>query len=101
MTADVTNAPDRKRYEITQDGRLAGFAEYQLVRGDRIIFTHTEIDPEFGGNGLGSILVAGALADAREKELQIVPICPFVAKYVHEHPEYLPHLDERIRKAFA
>lgn len=101
MSADVQNAPDRNRYEITQDGRLAGFAEYQLVRGDRIIFTHTEIDPEFGGNGLGSVLVAGALADARERELQIVPICPFVAKYVHEHPEYLPHLDERIRKAFA
>lgn len=100
MTADVQDAPDRKRYEITQDGRLAGFAEYQLVRGDRIVFTHTEIDPDFGGQGLGSVLVAEALADARERELQIVPICPFVAKYVHEHPEYLPHLDERIRKAF-
>lgn len=101
MTADVQNAPDRHRYEITQDGALAGFAEYQLVRGDRIIFTHTEIDPAFGGQGLGTVLVAGALADARDRELQIVPICPFVAKHVHEHPEFLPHLDERIRKAFA
>ncbi|MBF6620626.1 MAG: N-acetyltransferase [Patulibacter sp.] len=101
MTADVQDAPDRKRYEITQDGRVAGFAEYQLVRGDRIVFTHTEIDPDFGGQGLGTVLVGGALADARERELQIVPICPFVAKYVHEHPEFLPHLDERIRKAFA
>lgn len=101
MTADVQNAPDRHRYEITQNGELAGFAEYQLVRGDRIIFTHTEIDPAFGGQGLGTVLVGGALADARDQQLQIVPICPFVAKYVHEHPEFLPHLDERIRKAFA
>ncbi len=101
MTADVQNAPDRNRYEITQDGKLAGFAEYLLVRDDRIVFTHTEIDPAFGGQGLGTVLVAGALADARDRELQIVPICPFVAKYVHEHHEYLPHLDERIRKAFA
>lgn len=101
MTADVQNAPDRNRYEITQDGKLAGYAEYQLVRGDRIVFTHTEIDPEFGGQGLGTVLVAGALEDARDRELQIVPICPFVAKYVHENPEFLPHLDERIRKAFA
>lgn len=101
MTADVQNAPDRNRYEVTQDGKLAGFAEYQLIRDDRIVFTHTEIDPAFGGQGLGTVLVAGALADARDRELQIVPICPFVAKYVHEHPEYLPHLDERIRKAFV
>lgn len=101
MTADVQNAPDRHRYEITQDGEFAGFAEYQLVRGDRIIFTHTEIDPAFGGQGLGSVLVGVALGDARQRGLQIVPICPFVAKYVHEHPEFLPHLDERIRKAFA
>ncbi len=101
MTADVQNAPDRNRYEITQDGALAGFAEYQLIRGDRVVFTHTEIDPAFGGQGLGTVLVAGALADARDRELQIVPLCPFVAKYVHEHPEYVPHLDERIRKAFA
>ncbi|MFA4930184.1 MAG: GNAT family N-acetyltransferase, partial [Patulibacter sp.] len=90
MTADVQNAPDRNRYEITQDGRLAGYAEYQLVRGDRIVFTHTEIDPDFGGQGLGTVLVAGALEDARDRELQIVPICPFVAKYVHENPEFLP-----------
>lgn len=101
MTADVQNAPGRHRYEITQNGERAGFAEYQLVRGDRIIFTHTEIDPAFGGQGLGTVLVGGALDDARARELQIVPICPFVAKYVHEHPEFLPHLDERIRKAFA
>jgi uncharacterized protein len=101
MTTEVQDAPDRHRYEITEDGKLAGFAEYQLVRGDRIIFTHTEIDPAFGGRGLGGTLVAAALGNARDRNLWIVPICPFVAKHVHEHPEFVAQLDERIRKAFS
>jgi predicted GNAT family acetyltransferase len=100
MATDVRDNPDEHRYEARTDDGIAGFAEYQLVRGDRIIFTHTEVDPKFEGQGVGSALAKGALDDARERGLQIVPICPFIARYVHRHPEYVPHLDERIRKAF-
>lgn len=100
-TIDVRNATERSRYEVLVDGEIAGFAEYAAVRGDRIVFTHTEIAPAFEGRGLGGRLVADALADARAREQSIVPVCPFVAKYVHAHPEYVPFLDERIRPAFA
>jgi uncharacterized protein len=97
---EVRNATEKHRYEIVRDDVVAGFAEYMEVRGDRIVFTHTEVDPAFEGQGLGKILVAGALEDARDRGLAIVPICPFVSKYVHAHPEFVPFLDERIRKAF-
>ncbi|MDO9407733.1 GNAT family N-acetyltransferase [Patulibacter sp.] len=98
--SETRNDEQANRYEIVEDGVVAGFAEYALVRGERIVFTHTEIDPAFEGRGLGSTLIGFALEDARAKEQVIVPICPFVAKYVHRHPEYVPFLDERIRKAF-
>jgi predicted GNAT family acetyltransferase len=97
---DVRNAPEAHRYEIVEDGAVAGFAEYLEVRGGRIVFTHTEIDPAFEGRGFGSQLIAFALEDARDRELLIVPICPFVARHVHRHPEFVPVLDERIRGAF-
>jgi predicted GNAT family acetyltransferase len=97
---EVRNDPAKHRYEVFEDGENAGFAEYMEVIGDRIVFTHTEMDPRFEGRGLGSKLIAGALDDARDRGQQIVPICPFVARYVHKHPEYVPFLDERIRKAF-
>ncbi|WP_028721475.1 GNAT family N-acetyltransferase [Patulibacter americanus] len=97
---EVRNDPAQHRYEVIEDGELAGFAAYQEVAGSRIVFTHTEVDPKFEGRGLGTVLVKGALDDARDREQLIVPICPFVAKYVHRHPEYVPFLDERIRKAF-
>lgn len=99
--SEVRNVPDTHRYELVEDGVVAGFAEYMEVRGDRIVFTHTEVDPAFGGRGLGRVLVAAALEDARDRGLAIVPICPFVAKHVHEHPEFVPFLDERIRGAFT
>lgn len=65
MSVEVRDNRDEPRYEVWTDGQLAGFAQYRL-RGGRITFTHTEIDPEYEGAGLGSQLVRAALEDVRE-----------------------------------
>jgi uncharacterized protein len=83
----VTHEPELNRYELRLDGRLVGFAEYRREDG-RVAFTHTEIDPEREGRGLGSALVRAALDDARRQNLDVVPLCPFVAWYIDRHPEY-------------
>jgi hypothetical protein len=96
----VTDNPDEARYEITADGALAGFAEYREAGATRV-FTHTEVFDEFGGQGLGTVLVRGALADVRDRKLRLVALCPFVERYVEEHPEWAelvdPELDARLR----
>ncbi|MDH2428814.1 GNAT family N-acetyltransferase [Sphaerisporangium sp. TRM90804] len=84
---DVVDNADASRYEVTVDGRLAGFADYRRKPG-KLVITHTEIDDEFEGRGLGSRLVRGALDGAREAGVHVVPLCPFVARYVEKHPEY-------------
>ena len=85
----VTRNDDASRYEIHHDGTLAGFAEYDLrPEGDApeaIRFIHTEVDPAFQGKGLAGRLAAEALADAAERGLGIVPICPYIAGYVEKH----------------
>jgi predicted GNAT family acetyltransferase len=88
----VADAPHRHRYEITTDGELAGFAAY-TDQDDQQIFYHTEIDERFAGRGLASKLVAAALADTRASEKRIVPVCPFVAKYVKNHHDFDDILD--------
>jgi predicted GNAT family acetyltransferase len=83
----VTEVSARHRYEIRVDGAVAGYAAYQSGDG-QIVFTHTQVDPNFEGRGVGSALAAAALADARRQGLRVVPRCPFFAAYIHRHPEY-------------
>jgi predicted GNAT family acetyltransferase len=87
VDVEVTDEPDRGRYEARVDGELAGFAEYQ-VRGGRRIFTHTEVHDRYEGQGVGSRLAAGALDLARASGEPVVAKCPFIASYIERHPEY-------------
>lgn len=84
---EVADNPEKSRFEIRVDGTLAGFADYR-TRPGRIVLTHTEIDAEFGGRGLGSRLVREALDSARAAGLGVTPHCGFVAEYIRRHPEY-------------
>ena len=83
--ATVVDARERNRFEIMVGEELAGFAEYRRRPG-LIAFTHTEIDPAFGGRGLGGALVSAALAETRAQKLGVLPFCPFVRRWIAEHP---------------
>jgi len=74
-------------HEIRLGDRRIGLAAYRR-RDGRIAFTHTEIDESCEGRGFGSRLAAGALDDAQRQGLQVVPLCPFIARFVERHPEY-------------
>jgi uncharacterized protein len=88
--APVTVSDDREksRFEaVDESGVVAGFAAYRR-EGDRVVFTHTEVDDAFEGRGVGSVLVRTALDAVREEGLRVVAECPFVRSYVERHPEY-------------
>jgi len=84
------------RYEITADGELAGFTVYEL-QPEVIAFMHTEIGEEWGGRGLGSILVRCALDDVRSRGLDVLPYCPFVRSWLERHDDYLDLVPESKR----
>ena len=92
MTTDKTGAPttvtaEPDRYTIAVEGNEVGKAEF-LDRGDQRVFTHTEVDKNYEGRGLATILIAQALQETRDAGLRIVPRCPMVAAYVAKHDEY-------------
>ena len=74
-------------YEITVDGQHAGLAAFE-ERPGVVVFTHTEIDPAFEGQGLGSQLARAALDDVRDRGLKVRPLCPFIRAWIDKHPDY-------------
>jgi len=87
METTVRDDPEADRYEIRDGERVLGFAAYER-RGDTVVFTHTEVDPDAGQSGLGSALVRGALDDVRAHGGQIVALCSFVHGWIDRHQEY-------------
>src|ERR1700750_27102 len=85
----VVDEPRSQRFEIRVDGELAGFTEYRRTRG-LIAFTHTLLDPQLEGEGLGTRLVTDALGNVRAAGLAVLPFCPFVRAFIASHTdEYL------------
>ena len=87
MDTEFVDAPDHHRYELHASGQLVGFIDYRR-HGDVIRLIHTEVPPEFGGQGHASTLARSALDDARARGLTVRPDCPYVASYIRKHPEY-------------
>ena len=102
MSGQVRDNPSKSRYEVFSDGRLAGFAQYDL-RNDRITMFHTEVNPAFEGEGLGGELAREALDDIRSRGLMVEPLCPFIASFIRHHPDaYLdlvvPEMREKVTR---
>ena len=83
----VRNERERNRYEAHVGREVAGFADYHRQPG-LVTVLHTEIAPQFEGQGVGSALVREMLDDIRRSEARVLAVCPFVKAYLQRHPEY-------------
>jgi predicted GNAT family acetyltransferase len=89
----VVDHPERRQFELEVDGQIA-FAMYQLQPG-RIVFTHVETPPSLRGRGVATALATGALEIARERRLEVVAHCPFMAAHIRLHPEQVGTATQR------
>ena len=98
MLTDKTGAPaavdaEDGKYTVAVDGRTVGLAAF-ADRGKQRVFYHTEVDDEFGGRGLASVMVGEALRMTRDVGLRVVATCPMVADYLKKHPEFADITDK-------
>lgn len=100
METSVVDVPDRGRFEIRLGDRVVGLASYHVENGTMTL-PHTEVDPSVGGRGIGSALVAGVLAAARERGLTVLPYCSFVRHYIQQHPEEIDLVADDDRPHFG
>lgn len=84
----MTEVPEKGRFEARDEsGALAGVLTYQ-VTGPIVVYTHTEVEPAFERQGVGSALARFAMDDAKAKSRTVVPMCPFVSEWLDKHAEY-------------
>jgi len=82
----VQNNTERRRFEVKIDGKTA-VAEY-IKTSQKLFLTHTEVPKGMEGQGIASHLAKAAFQFARDNELRIMPLCPYMAGYMKRHPEW-------------
>jgi predicted GNAT family acetyltransferase len=89
---EIENNEADSRWEAKLDGRVVGFVEYK-ARPDHVTLIHTEVNPEFEGQGIASRLARTVLDDAVARGQRMTLYCPFITSYVARHPEYQQYID--------
>lgn len=81
----VTQNIDKNRFEV-KIGESIAIAEYSITAGE-LILTHTEVPVALEGNGIASRLAKVAFKYARENDLKVLPLCPYMAAYARKHQD--------------
>ncbi|MFC5342751.1 GNAT family N-acetyltransferase [Brevundimonas staleyi] len=86
MTDEIHDNKDLKRYELKVGDQVA-VVTYNLSEPNLMI-TETLVPEALEGQGIASRLAKHVLADAKERGLLILPVCPFFSAYLQKHPEH-------------
>jgi predicted GNAT family acetyltransferase len=74
------------RFELERDGQVA-YLQYTIT-GHILELLHSEIPDSMRGSGVASTLSRTALDWARQNNMKVDVVCPFVAGFLRTHPEY-------------
>lgn len=86
MVIEVVDNIAAQRFEATVDGLLC-VLEYR-IDGNALVLRHTEVPAALAGQGIAGALAKFALDSARERGLEVVPKCDYVAAWIARHPAY-------------
>ncbi len=77
MTIEQFNEDKKGYFKAVENGVEAGRMTYTWAGPKVFIIDHTEVNPDFSGQGVGKKLVMEAVKFAREQEVKIMPLCPY------------------------
>lgn len=77
-----------KEFIVIIENQVAAL-KYRVLPGREVLeYYSTFVPPALRGREIGRKLVKFALDYAKEKQLQVIPSCPFVRYFIDEHPDY-------------
>ena len=83
---EITDNTDAHRYELPV-GVDRAVVTYNLS-GQNLMITETLVPVALEGQGIASRLAKYVLADAKARNLLVLPVCPFFSSYLQKHPEH-------------
>ncbi|WP_157807276.1 GNAT family N-acetyltransferase [Hymenobacter chitinivorans] len=87
MKPTITHNEEDQAFYATVHGYESELA-YSLPSNTVIDFTHTFVDENLRGQGVGEALAVAGLQYAQAQQLRIKTSCAFMQAYVERHPEY-------------
>ena len=75
-------------FHIDINGKTEAKMTFVFAGPNKIIIDHTEVNEGNNGKGFGKKMVAKVVEFAREKDIKIIPLCPFAKKVFDKTPEF-------------
>jgi len=72
---------------MEENGREIARIDYAVASPDEIIISHTEVNPEMKGQGIGSKILDAVTEHARRNNIRIIASCLFVKAQFTKHKE--------------
>ncbi|WBA42301.1 GNAT family N-acetyltransferase [Hymenobacter canadensis] len=87
MSVNIEHHTQDQEFIATIGGHTGELA-YSTPAEDVVDFTHTFVDEELRGQGVGEALAHAGLQYARQHQLRVRTSCKFMAAFVRQHSEY-------------
>lgn len=88
MTIQQQETGKKGEFFIEVEGKKLASMTYSYAGDDKIIIDHTEVDDALRGQSVGYKLVEASVDFARNKNLKIMPLCPFANAVFKKRSEY-------------
>lgn len=89
MDYKILNNQEKNQFEAVTEDKVIGLINYIIDKEDNTITVpHTEVNPEYEGQGIAGAMTQELLEYAKNKNLKVIPICPYTRTYIDRHPQY-------------
>lgn len=85
-TTKVVLGNVRGEIQLFSDDKKAGKMDISVI-GKKLTVYHTEVDEEYAGKGFAKILLEKLVSYARENDMKILALCPYVHAQFKKNPE--------------
>ncbi len=81
-------------FYIEENGTLIAKMTYSFASSSKMIIQDTQVSEGLRGRGVGNLLVDAAVSYSRDKQIKIIPLCPFARSVFNKTSSYRDVLSE-------